>query len=248
MKDLYNLLLVTQFVSAVAVFVSLYFITAGYGRHGGKKWGPAINPRIGWMVMESPVVFIPLFFLFTGNAATVPILMLVIWLTHYLQRTFIYPFLIKGEEDMPLMIIVFSIMFNSMNGFLNGYFLFHVAKYDVSWFFDPRFIIGTLLFFAGMIINIHSDHVVRKLREENGPGYHLPTKGMHRLVASPNYLGEVMEWTGYAVLTWSLPGLAFMVFTMANLVPRAHRHRNWYKENFKEKYPESRKRIFPFIY
>ena len=63
MKTVYDLLLAAQFISAVFVFVSLYFVTAGYGRHGGKKWGPAINPRIGWMVMESPVVFIPLYFL-----------------------------------------------------------------------------------------------------------------------------------------------------------------------------------------
>ena len=248
MYDFYRLLLAVQFISAAMVFVSLYFIAAGYGRHGGKKWGPAVNPRIGWMVMESPVVFIPLYFLFTGKVEMVPVVMLSIWMVHYLQRTFIYPFLIKGEENMPLLIMLFSIMFNSMNGFLNGYYLFHLADYGTTWCMDPRFIIGTVIFFTGMVINIHSDHVVRKLRAEKGPGYHLPTKGMHRFVASPNYLGEIMEWTGYAVLTWSLPGLAFMVFTMANLVPRAHKHRRWYRENFGEKYPSSRKRVFPFIY
>jgi len=248
MYDLYRLLLAVQFISAFFVFISLYFITAGYGRHGGKSWGPAINPRIGWMIMESPVVFIPLYFLYVGKAEVVPLVMLSIWMVHYLQRTFIYPFLIKGEEDMPLLIMIFSIMFNSMNGYLNGYYLFNVASYDISWLYDPRFIVGTLTFFAGMIINIHSDHVVRKLRAEKGPGYHLPERGMHRFVASPNYLGEIMEWTGYAILTWSLPGLAFMVFTMANLIPRAHKHRKWYKETFGEKYPSSRKRVFPFIY
>ncbi|MGI6394446.1 MAG: DUF1295 domain-containing protein [bacterium] len=250
MKLIYDSLLVVQFVSAAFVFVTLYFVTAGYGRHSGKKWGPAINPRVGWMVMESPVVFIPLYFLFVGKASVVPVVILSVWMIHYLQRTFVYPFLIKGEENMPLLIVLFSLMFNSMNGFLNGYYLFELPhpNYTISWFYDPRFIVGTLIFFAGMVINIHSDHVVRVLRAEKGPGYHLPVKGMHRFVASPNYLGEIMEWTGYAILTWSLPGLAFMVFTMANLVPRAHRHRKWYKENFGEKYPASRKRVFPFIY
>ena len=248
MYDLYRLLLAVQFISAVMVFISLYFVTAGYGRHSAKKWGPAINPRVGWMVMESPVVIIPIYFLFTGKTEMVPVVMLTIWMAHYIQRTFVYPFLIKGEENMPILIMLFSIMFNSMNGFLNGYYLFHLADYNTAWLADARFIIGTGIFFIGMAINIHSDHVVRKLRSEKGPGYHLPTKGMHRFVASPNYLGEIMEWTGYAVLTWSLPGLAFMVFTMANLIPRAHRHRKWYRENFGEKYPSSRKRVFPFIY
>lgn len=248
MKNVYNLLLAAQFISAFFTFIALYFVTAGYGRHSEKKWGPSINPRLGWLLMESPVVFIPLFFAFTGTVTTVTFVMLSVWMTHYLQRTFIYPFLIRGEEKMPLTIILMSIIFNGMNGFINGYYLFNIADYSIEWMQSPQFIAGTLLFFCGMIINIHSDHVVRSLRKEKGAGYHLPEKGMHKFVASPNYLGEITEWTGWAILTWSLPGLAFMVFTMANLVPRAHRHHKWYKENFGEKYPASRKRVFPFIY
>lgn len=248
MENIYKLLIGVQLISAVFTFIALYFVTAGYGRHSSKSWGFSVNPRLGWLIMESPVVFIPIYFAFTGNITNVTAIMLVIWLTHYIQRTFIYPFLIKGEEQMPLLIILFSLMFNSMNGFINGYYLFYVADYCTSWMTDPRFILGTLIFFTGMIINIHSDHTVRKLRAEKGPGYHLPEKGMHRFVASPNYFGEILEWTGWAVLTWSLPGLAFMIFTMANLVPRAHKHREWYRKTFGEKYPASRKRVFPFIY
>ncbi len=248
MNSLYELLLAAQFISAFFTFIALYFVTAGYGRHGGKKWGPSINPRAGWLLMESPVVIIPIVLACSGTVTTVTGVMLAIWLTHYIQRTFIYPFLIRGEEKMPLLIILFSLMFNGMNGYINGYYLFNIADYSVSWFSDIRFIAGVCIFFAGMVINIHSDHVVRTLRKEKGEGYHLPERGMHKFVASPNYLGEIMEWTGWAILTWSLPGLAFMLFTMANLVPRAHKHRKWYKEKFGNEYPSSRKRVFPFIY
>lgn len=248
MKIFYELFLAVQFISAFFTFIALYFVTAGYGRHSGRKWGPSINPRLGWFLMESPVVFIPLIFALTGKITIITGVMLSIWMAHYIQRTLIYPFLIRGEEKMPLLIILFSLMFNGMNGFINGYYLFNIADYDLSWFSDPRFIIGTVVFFTGMVINIHSDHVVRTLRAEKGPGYHLPEKGMHKFVASPNYLGEIMEWTGWAVLTWSLPGLAFMLFTMANLIPRAHKHRKWYVKTFGDKYPSSRKRVFPFIY
>lgn len=248
MKFIYEILIVIQILSAVFTFFSLYFITAGYGRHTSKSWGPSISPRLGWMLMESPVVFIPVYFAITGMVTSVTGIMLVIWLTHYIQRTFIYPFLIRGEEKMPVLIVLFSLIFNSMNGFVNGYYLFNIADYSFSWFTDPRFIAGTLIFFTGMVINLHSDHVVRKLRKENGPGYFLPEIGFHKFVASPNYFGEILEWTGWAILTWSLPGLAFMIFTIANLVPRAHKHRKWYRETFGEKYPVSRKRIFPFIY
>lgn len=248
MKTIYESLIAIQIISAVFTFIALYFVTAGYGRHTSKNWGFSINPRIGWLLMESPVVFIPLYFAITGTITNVTAVMLVIWMTHYLQRTFIYPFLIRGEEKMPVLIVLFSIIFNSMNGFINGYYLFNIADYCSAWFTDPRFIAGTLIFFTGMVINLHSDHVVRKLRKENGPGYFLPEIGFHKFVASPNYFGEILEWTGWAILTWSLPGLAFMIFTMANLVPRANKHREWYRKTFGDKYPSSRKRVFPFIY
>ncbi|HNW81663.1 MAG TPA: DUF1295 domain-containing protein [bacterium] len=248
MKTIYETLIAVQIISAVFTFIALYFVTAGYGRHASKSWGFSINPRLGWLLMESPVVFIPIYFAITGTITSVTGIMLAIWLTHYIQRTFIYPFLIRGEEKMPLLIVLFSLIFNSMNGFINGYYLFNIADYSLSWLADPRFIAGTLFFFTGMVINIHSDHVVRKLRKENGTGYFLPEKGFHKFVASPNYFGEILEWTGWAILTWSLPGLAFMIFTMANLVPRANKHREWYRKTFGDKYPSSRKRIFPFIY
>ena len=135
-----------------------------------------------------------------------------------------------------------------MNGFVNGCWLFFFSKYEVSWFTTPQFIIGVILFYCGMFINIQSDHIVRNLRKENGPGYHIPMKGFHRFVASPNYFGEIVEWAGWAILTWSVPGLAFVFFSMANLVPRAHTNRQWYIEKFGDRYPKSRKRVFPFIY
>jgi ABC-type transport system involved in cytochrome c biogenesis permease subunit len=47
-------------------------------------------------------------------------------------------------------------------------------------------------------------------------------------------------------MTWSLPGLAFFVFTFANLFPRAVSSHKWYREHFQE-YPKKRKSIIPFI-
>jgi hypothetical protein len=48
-------------------------------------------------------------------------------------------------------------------------------------------------------------------------------------------------------MTQSLGGVAFAVFTFANLVPRAVNHRKWYAEKFKEQYPASRKAVIPFL-
>ena len=51
----FNLFLIVMSVVAVVVFVSLFFVDAGYGKFYNKKWGPAVNNKLGWVLMESPV-------------------------------------------------------------------------------------------------------------------------------------------------------------------------------------------------
>jgi protein-S-isoprenylcysteine O-methyltransferase Ste14 len=63
-------------------------------------------------------------------------------------------------------------------------------------------------------------------------------------VSCPNYLGEIVEWTGFALLTWSLPAVSFAAWTVANLVPRALAHHRWYRERFPD-YPRRRKALIP---
>ncbi|HSJ85911.1 MAG TPA: hypothetical protein VK909_01800 [Anaerolineales bacterium] len=58
----------------------------------------------------------------------------------------------------------------------------------------------------------------------------------------PNYFSEIMEWFGWALVTWSLPDLAFALWTFANLAPCAHAHHKWYREHFKD-YPAERKAL-----
>lgn len=41
---------------AVMIFFLLLFITAPYGRHTKTTWGPLIDNRLGWIIMEIFVV------------------------------------------------------------------------------------------------------------------------------------------------------------------------------------------------
>ena len=43
--------------------------------------------------------------------------------------------------------------------------------------------------------------------------HYLPRGGMFRYVTSANYFGELTEWTGFAILTWSWAGAVFALFT-----------------------------------
>ena len=67
-------------------------------------------------------------------------------------------------------------------------------------------------------------------------------------LASANYLGELLEWTGYAILLSNPAAWMFVWWTAANLVPRAHAINRKYREEFGTEAVGRRKRIIPFIY
>lgn len=49
---------------------------------------------------------------------------------------------------------------------------------------------------------------------------------------------------GFALATFSLPGLTFAAWTIANLVPRAITNHRWYHDKFPD-YPTERRAINP---
>ncbi|NLA15350.1 MAG: DUF1295 domain-containing protein [Bacteroidales bacterium] len=239
---------------AVLIFFALYRVKAGYGILIDKKWGVTLPNRWAWMIMEAPVV-IAMFWFWAGSPRQwdlVPFIFFVLFQTHYLQRSFIFPWCIRGKSRMPISIVLMGIVFNLANAFIQGQWIFYLAPehmYNELWLTNPRFLIGTLLFITGMVINIHSDGVIRKLREDGNTKHYLPEKGLFKYVTSANYFGEIIEWLGFAVLTWSLSGFVFFIWTFANLVPRAHAIYDKYREDFSEEMARStKKRVFPFIY
>jgi 3-oxo-5-alpha-steroid 4-dehydrogenase 1 len=156
--------------------------------------------------------------------------------------------LLRGARRMPLAIVVFGLLFNVMNGYLNGRYIFTFSEgYANEWMADPRFAAGIALFIAGFILNRQADGTLRRLREIGGPDYKIPYGGLYRWISCPNYLGEIVIWAGWAIATWSLPGLAFAVWTAANLIPRARSNHRWYREQFAD-YPPERKALIPGIW
>ncbi len=252
--DIFYPVCYTMIALAVIVFFALQKITAGYGMAYSPKWGPSVPNRVGWILMEAPVFFamLAIWLCSPRRGEAAPAVMASLFLFHYFQRSFIFPLLIKGKSRMPLAIVLMGITFNLVNAYMIGGWLFYVApidRYPVSWLWSPVFIIGTVIFFVGMAINWHSDYIIRHLRKPGDTRHYIPRGGMFRYVTSANYLGEVIEWSGYAILTWSLPGLIFLLWTFANLGPRAKSLHNRYVTEFGEEYVKlGRRYIIPFIY
>lgn len=252
--DFYFAVVWTMLALTAVVFLALQHVTAGYGMMYSRRWGPTVGNRLGWILMEAPV-FVAMLLLWLWSprrTETAPVVMVILFLLHYFQRSFIFPLLIKGKGRMPLAIIIMGVVFNIVNAYMIGGWLFYVSPlgtYPVSWMWSPQFIAGTLIFFAGMAVNIQSDSIVRSLRKPGDTRHYIPRGGMYRYVTSANYFGEFVEWTGYAVLTWSLGGLAFAVWTFANLAPRAKAIHRRYESEFGEDYKAlNRRYIIPGIY
>ena len=107
-------------------------------------------------------------------------------------------------------------------------------------------IAGGILFLTGAYINLRSDNILLSLRKSNSKGYSIPQGGFFKYISCPNFFGEILEWTGFAIMTWSPAALAFAIWTMVNLIPRALDHHRWYQDHFDE-YPSERKAIIPKV-
>jgi protein-S-isoprenylcysteine O-methyltransferase Ste14 len=233
---------------AVLSFIVLLGVRAPYGRYSTEGRGPSVPHRVGWIAMEvvSPIAFILFFLAGDGPKTGAMWLFAALWWAHYLNRALIYPLRQKTlGKRMPVAIMGSAMLFNGMNGYLNGhYFGAIAAPYEVAWLTDPRFLTGLVTFMAGALVNVHADQVLLGLRRPGETSYRIPEGGLYRWVSCPNYLGEIVEWMGFALLTWSLPAVSFAVWTAANLIPRALAHHRWYLERFPD-YPARRKALIP---
>nr|XP_020643709.1 3-oxo-5-alpha-steroid 4-dehydrogenase 2 [Pogona vitticeps] len=209
-----------------------------------------VPARCAWFLQELPACLVPALLLAWRNPPRLaPLgckLLAGMFCAHYFYRTFIYSFLIRGRP-FPLKVLFCGILFCTYNGFLQGYYMIYCTEYPDDWCNNLRFTSGLILFLLGLGINIHSDHVLRQLRKPGEFTYKIPQGGLFDYVSGANFFGEILEWFGYAIATWSLPAFTFAIFTLCCIGPRAVHHHRYYIKTFTS-YPRSRKALIPFIF
>ena len=237
-------------ILGLAVFILLLFVKAPYGRHSRKDWGPNIPNRLGWFLMEFPslLVFV-LCFLF-GPKGIQPLtwIFFALYVSHYTNRSLIWPWRTRTSgKQMPLVVALMAVCFNLVNGFINGYYFSAFAReYTMEWLTDSRFIIGCIALWGRNLseLVVRPDPAAAAQRREERVFY--PQGRIVSLDLLSQFPGEILQWTGFAVMTWSPAALVFALWTFFNLVPRALDHHKWYRETFPE-YPAERKAIIPYI-
>jgi protein-S-isoprenylcysteine O-methyltransferase Ste14 len=247
---LYDWLLGAWVVVALAVVPYLLLRPAPYGRHGRPGWGPVVNARLAWVLMEvpSPLLMTIMFLLGDRRANLAALAALALWLGHYLYRSIVFACLLPStSKPMPVVVLASGAFFNVVNAYLNGRWLFALSPArPAAWLTSVPFLVGVILFVAGFATHVLADRELRRLRRQSGGAYVVPQGPLFRLVSCPNYFGEMVEWTGWAIATLSWPGLVFALWTAANLVPRALKHHAWYRASFAD-YPPARRAIIPLL-
>ncbi|XP_064621179.1 3-oxo-5-alpha-steroid 4-dehydrogenase 1-like [Lineus longissimus] len=243
-------------IIAMGILVNfiLHKIPAPYGRYndGSTKWGFQIDGKVGWILQELPALLVPFVCLliqyknlpFTKYLANY--VLLALFMCHYVQRCVIFPLLIRGGKPSPFVTVFMAFIYCMMNGYIQGRTLTKYADFPPEEVYSPRFMAGCFFFLCGMLINLHSDHLLRNLRKPGETGYKIPRGGMFEYVSGANFFGEIVEWMGFAIACWNLPALSFFIFTFCNLVPRGIAHHKSYLKKF-ENYPKNRKAVIPFL-
>ncbi|KAG8465302.1 hypothetical protein KFE25_002609 [Diacronema lutheri] len=234
-----------------AALVLLAGVQAPYGRYSSRAWGVLVNGKLAWILQEMPSIAIPVAFA-CATRASAPTsslanrVLLGAFCAHYLNRTFIFPMLIRGGKPTPLSVFMMALGFCMTNGWVQARALTVHHTYPDAWLTDPRFVLGLALFAVGMAINIHADLTLIRLRKPGETGYKVPRGGAFELVSGANFFGECLEWTGFAIACWSFPACAFAVSVWCNIGPRALQHHQWYLSKF-EDYPKHRRALIPFL-
>ena len=246
--DTINIIAIVWAIVAIVLLPIQLKITAPYGRHSKKGWGPMIPNKLGWLLMESPSMLIMGYFLIltiTQKGNIYSIFLMSLWVLHYVNRSVIFPLRTRTDgKQMPVSIAFSAIFFNLVNAPVNGYYFLHFAQYPHLYCLSWNFLAGFFLFFLGVYINNKSDTMLIHLRQPGQTGYVIPKGFLFDKISCPNLFGEMIEWLGFALMAWHLPALSFFVWTVCNLLPRAVSHHKWYLDKFPD-YPKERKAVLP---
>ena len=242
----FPLVVIAWTLLAIPVMIASLIGIDPAGRAGGSGVGIRINARVAWFVVE--VMALATFaaaYLGDGNPHLVGNVVFLLWTAHFGHRAFVWTWRgLPCDSTVPVTMGVAAMLFTGVHGALIGTSMADPTRYGPQWLAGSPFVIGLAVMIGGAGLNVWSDYRLLALRRRDPGRPVMPTGGPFNVVACPNHLGEIIEWIGFAILTWSLPALALAVWTVANLVPRALWRRDWYQRTFAD-YPTWRAALVP---
>lgn len=243
-------LTIVLIVTAVTICLSFYlhFKPAPYGKFTvptGTFCSMKINSKLAWIIQECPAFFASFHILISkwNSLSSITIVGLSLFTIHYFQRSFVFPALIKSNRLTPIETCISAFGFCCFNGWLQ---VRNAIEYDVIVRDNNASLVGLVVFFIGMFINIVSDAHLRELASQRIKNqYMIPTKGLFRYVSAANYFGEIVEWFGFALFLQTPAAAWFSLFSTLFLGQRGFQTHQFYLKKI-DNYPKDRSSVFPF--
>ena len=245
-------LVILCFLLVIVNLIVQFCKTIPYGKHDVGAGRCRVNRRVGFALSNGipGIVLFTLAYFLAGTRFDGPanIVMFCLFIIHYLNRAIISPIASRhARSTVSFWIPILSTLVNAIFHYVNADYI-GSAYFCNGYYYDPRFILGIIIMVTGFIINRVADGLLICLREGyKDDSYKIPKGPLFYLISQPNYLGEMIEWFGWALLTWSLAGVVWFLFVCSTQIPRARANHMWYKKELDD-YPTRRKALIPFIY
>jgi len=215
--------------------------------YGKFRTGAGVNSRAGLALAYATPVFVYIALWIEGGSPRTPYHLAVFgaFLFHFLRRIFEVSFVNSYSRPTPLRALV-------LIAFLYGGVAASCAFFQVRTFGQPTsqpiFILGVLTFAFGEVLNGYHHWLLARLRPLGVRIYVVPRHGLFGWVACPHYLGEILSFVGYAIMSDLLPVWGNATVLTAYLSARAHSTVNWYRREMPLRIPPGWRRLVPFIY
>lgn len=164
-------LVVSGFLTAVLTFVVQLFIKIPYGKLNDEDENKRceVNLRITFgisQILAGIVIFTVTYFSQTNFAGIPNLVMYILFTIHYINRGIVDTIVNRHRlRKIPVYIPLLATLILVVYHFINGQFL-GAAQYCNGYYYDPRFIVGLVMFVAGFVINRVADAQLVCLRDD----------------------------------------------------------------------------------
>ncbi|KAK5120263.1 hypothetical protein LTR85_006469 [Meristemomyces frigidus] len=222
-----------------------------------------LGPQIAWrtvFVIEyiGPLLIHPLFYFLrpyiyrgaSSEPSNLQTLTCVTIALHFLKREletlFVHRF---SNATMPVRnIFKNSFHYWALSGLLIAYFSYSPTSATAGQSNPALTYIGLALFIAGELGNLNTHLVLRGLRSAGGTERGVPKGLGFGLVTCPNYLFEIIAWTGILLINRSWSTAVFTAIAAAQMGVWAKKKESRYMKELGTKYNKKRYSMIPGVW
>ena len=189
---------------------------------------------------------------------SVQYLAMALWNIHFFRRTSEVLFVHIYKRRMPLVDCIGAPLYY---WFLALFISWSINGDSYQTFSLISAIIGTVIFLIGEAGNAWCHLKLRffRTKEQDASlvspetGHIMPHGVFFNHISCPHYTFEITTWIGFFLVVWTMPSALLLLFTIITLVIYADKKHTAYIGEFdgeynRPLYPESRRRLIPFIF